>query len=416
MAITLVSVPLTAKYLGAERYGLWLLLSTFLSWVATADLGLAQSLKNTLATADGQEDETLAKTAVSNAVCLSITIASGLGLIFWVAFPYIDWSRVFNVRSSLAIDDANSAMVAIAVVFLAQLVLTIPLEIYNAYQEGYWSSLWIGLSNIISIGSLIVAIHYQASLTVLVVAVFGTNLLGNIFAAIHIFYWKRPWLRPNIAYFRWNEASALLKIGSQFWIAQVAAILLLQTDLIIVAQLFSAVEVAKYGIALKLFSLIGVVQMSFVFPLWSAYAEAAARQDYIWTAKTFRRSTLTVLYFTVAASLFLVIFGQQIIHGLIGKSLVPENYLLLAMSLTVILNGITISVRTFLNGLGEAKLQALVAPPSSILNFAASIFFGRWLGPIGVSLGTSMSLTFLLFIYRYFVARKLKDFKLKTIG
>jgi hypothetical protein len=43
MAIGLISVPLTAKYLGAERYGLWLTLSTFLGWGGMADFGLVNS-------------------------------------------------------------------------------------------------------------------------------------------------------------------------------------------------------------------------------------------------------------------------------------------------------------------------------------------------------------------------------------
>jgi hypothetical protein len=36
--IGLISMPLTAKYLGTECFGMWLTLSNFLAWVETADL------------------------------------------------------------------------------------------------------------------------------------------------------------------------------------------------------------------------------------------------------------------------------------------------------------------------------------------------------------------------------------------
>ena len=52
VAAGLLSIPITSKYLGVERFGLWLTLSTLLTWVSVADLGLANSLTNVLASAN----------------------------------------------------------------------------------------------------------------------------------------------------------------------------------------------------------------------------------------------------------------------------------------------------------------------------------------------------------------------------
>src|SRR5438034_11524886 len=47
-----VSVPLTVDYLGAERYGVWLTISSLLLWVALTDFGLAgNALVNVLSEA-----------------------------------------------------------------------------------------------------------------------------------------------------------------------------------------------------------------------------------------------------------------------------------------------------------------------------------------------------------------------------
>ena len=52
-----VSVPLTVDYLGAERYGVWLTISSLLLWVALTDFGLAgNALVNVLSEAVGHDD------------------------------------------------------------------------------------------------------------------------------------------------------------------------------------------------------------------------------------------------------------------------------------------------------------------------------------------------------------------------
>jgi hypothetical protein len=39
--ISFLSVPLTVHYLGAERYGVWLTISSLLTWMTMTDFGLA---------------------------------------------------------------------------------------------------------------------------------------------------------------------------------------------------------------------------------------------------------------------------------------------------------------------------------------------------------------------------------------
>src|SRR5215471_17509807 len=57
-----VSVPLTIGYLGAERYGVWLTISSLLMWVALTDFGLTgNALVNVLSEAIGRDDREAAR-------------------------------------------------------------------------------------------------------------------------------------------------------------------------------------------------------------------------------------------------------------------------------------------------------------------------------------------------------------------
>src|ERR1700749_4316509 len=57
IVISFVSVPLTVHYLGAERYGVWLTISSLLTWMALTDFGIAgNALVNVLAERSGRDD------------------------------------------------------------------------------------------------------------------------------------------------------------------------------------------------------------------------------------------------------------------------------------------------------------------------------------------------------------------------
>src|ERR1700730_2419490 len=79
--ISFLSVPLTIHYLGSERYGVWLSISSLLTWMALTDFGLSgNALVNVLAESSGKDDFEAARQYASSAfwVLTSISIVSGL--------------------------------------------------------------------------------------------------------------------------------------------------------------------------------------------------------------------------------------------------------------------------------------------------------------------------------------------------
>ena len=389
----LISIPLIAKYLGTERFGLWLILNTFLSWISIADFGLANSLTNVLAIADGKENNKAAKEAVSSAFCLMIIVMFVLTALFSIAYPLVPWEMVFNISSKLAKEEVGTAVIICFILFVIRLPLSITGRIYVAYQEGYFYQLWSGLSRVLSIIFSIFAIYLKASLPLLIATYFGIVLLGDVFAGIHLFYFKRQWLIPDIKYFIWIKSKWLFKTGFQFWIAQISAIFIFQTDLIIVAKLFGASTVASYGVILKLFALIGLVQSAFVGPLWPAYTEALSRKDYCWIIKIFKKSVYISFIFSLIIGSFIVMFSPIIISSWFNKEyVIIENSLLLAMLFTSILNSIAQCIGILVNGLGKIRLQAFIAPISAIINLFLSVFLGNLMGVSGVAWATGICL------------------------
>ena len=53
---TLISIPLTVRYLGTERYGLWVTITSVIALLTFADLGLGNGVLNAISEAHGGDD------------------------------------------------------------------------------------------------------------------------------------------------------------------------------------------------------------------------------------------------------------------------------------------------------------------------------------------------------------------------
>ena len=95
----LISVPLTFRYLGAERYGIWMVLISIIAAMGFADLGIGNGLMNAVSEAYGKDDHHLAKEYITSALALMLCIATLLALAGAVAYPFLPWLRLFNVKS-----------------------------------------------------------------------------------------------------------------------------------------------------------------------------------------------------------------------------------------------------------------------------------------------------------------------------
>ena len=65
VVISFLFVPLAIKFLGTEKYGIWLTVSSVIAWINIFDFGLGNGLRNKLVEAITLKKNHLAKTYVS---------------------------------------------------------------------------------------------------------------------------------------------------------------------------------------------------------------------------------------------------------------------------------------------------------------------------------------------------------------
>ena len=96
LLVSLVTLPLTFKYLGPERYGLWMVLISVISAMGFADLGIGNGLMNAISEAYGKDDRNLAREYVTSAFVMMLGIALFLGVAGAIAYPFMPWGTAIQ--------------------------------------------------------------------------------------------------------------------------------------------------------------------------------------------------------------------------------------------------------------------------------------------------------------------------------
>ncbi len=86
--VSLLLVPLTIHYINPTQYGIWVTLSSVISWIAFFDVGLGNGLRNKLAEALAVGDEQLARKYISTTYAVLAMIMSGIYLLFLLSIPW----------------------------------------------------------------------------------------------------------------------------------------------------------------------------------------------------------------------------------------------------------------------------------------------------------------------------------------
>ncbi|MDQ6671599.1 MAG: oligosaccharide flippase family protein [Chloroflexota bacterium] len=384
---TLLTVPLALSYLGSERYGVWMSVTSLVAIITAADLGISNGLLNAISKAHGKEDQELARRYISSAFFMLSGIAGLLALIVLVLQTVVSWPHLLNATSAeIALEAQPTALVLLAC-SLAGIPLGVAARVHLGYQEGFINSLWQGVGSIVGLIGLVVAIALGASLPWLVLAVAGGPVIGggsNLLVLVR----QRDWVRPRWSAVDRDAATRLLKTGLQFAILQAVFAVAFLSDNLVVARIFGPGAAAQYSVHAQLFGLAPVIAAMALSPFWPAYGEALARGDVDWVRKALVRSLLATLVVVGGVSVLFLLTGDYVIQLWVGSRIEPSRPLMLGLALWAILSSMGTAVSMFLNGAGILKLQVVLAVLMAVAALAGKVAFGQTFGLPGVIWGT----------------------------
>jgi O-antigen/teichoic acid export membrane protein len=382
VVISFLLVPLTLSYLGTEKYGIWLTMTSVVAWMYFFDFGLGNGMRNKVAEALALGERHSVRMYVSTAYAVLGGIALILLVLFLAVYPILPWERVFQAPAGLESEVARLVLIVFAF-FCMQFVFALVNTLLTADQHpaaaGYLST----IGSAISLGVVILLMKFgEGSLVHLGIGFGLANLLPLIGASVYLYRSRYKEFAPRWSAVDLSKSKDLLSLGVKFFLLQSAAIIIYATDNMIITQILGPSEVAVYGIAFKYMSAVTMVFGIVITPFWSAFTDAYHRSDLRWIERIMRR-LITFWGYAAVVTILLVAISGFAYQFWVGDMIAVPFAVTITMAVYVIVNAWNSVFASFQNGVGVLRLQLIGAGIGGVINIPLAVFLA---GPLGLGI------------------------------
>lgn len=355
---TLITIPLTLNYLGSELFGVWMVISGVIGFMAFSDLGIGMGLQNALSKAYGQEDLASPKHYVANSYLMVVGLATGLAILLVGIFAVIPVEGLFRIDDETALTDAVLALKFSLLAFALGMPVTLIQRVLGGMQKTYIANNVMLVGSLISLLAILAAVKFDMGLAGLAVMFILSPTLTLLVYSVYFFY-KNKIYRPSLS----NVSSHYLKpvVSAGVWTVFVQIIYTAKMNVptMIISASLGLIAVAEYSVVQKLIGLAASMIGMALQPLWVVYGEAYYRGDKEWVVGTLKKSIKLVLLLSILAAIAFQLIGQSLILFWVGGEVLPSSMLILGFSLWMIASNVNICFAMLLNGTGSFKNQAI---------------------------------------------------------
>jgi len=391
--LPLITVPLFLKYLGTTRYGLYESIGALAVYIGLTNAGLTLGLINHLTECHVADDRELARRYVSSLTpALVITVILGL-LLITVITPIVPWARVFNVADPRAAREIPWSFWLAGLLTLLGFVAGIPSAVYTGYQETHLNNIWDGAAKLVSLAACIAVVRFPGlGILGVVFAITGVQTIVRLINLGTLFYYEKPFLSPSWRLFDWTLLKRMMNASILLFILQMSAVLLFQSDKLIIGIGMKPEDVAPYAILGRVFLSGYGVFMMLLNPLWPASGEAVRRGDVAWVRKSLRLSMLVGMGIMGCIGIALLLFTQPVLARFPAAAGVHvSRSLILAVTITFVLRAWVDSRSIILNSVNILKPQIVFYTGHAVLNLVLAIALVKPFGVEGVAWSTPIT-------------------------
>ncbi len=384
LVLSLLTIPIALKYLGSERYGLWMLaLSTF-SLTSFLDLGITPALKNKMAESYAQKNNEAFKYYASCSIFLSICICL-LGLVLAAISGFVNWHSVFNIGTEIPYSEVTWLVVGMVLVLMMTLGLYTIEAIYAARMEINSIRITQLITLIIGFTLFWLLISINSPLAVVAIVMPFTGAVGQVVLLVSL---VRRGLVANVlrpidvgSTFRDLMPSSLSFIG-----IQVSVALSVATPAFLIARFSTLSDVAIFSIAYKLASVPLFTLAEILKVFWPVFTVAWTNRELVWLRSRLRFGLVGTVGLLVPFSIILVLWGGDLILIWTDEKIEASRSLLFALSAWVIVQGGLQWLSTFLHSVSDFFFELFSFWAIAVLLVPLTIFFLKSFGLTGVGI------------------------------
>ena len=359
MLALIITVPMTLPYLGQERFGVWMTVASFASVLSFMDLGVGNGLINRVAAAKATGDPIKLKFTIFHGLVLLLLIGMAVATLLIPVSSLLPWSSLIKVSSPAATEEARKAVSIFVILFAASIPLGGLQKIYQGLQRAWIVHIVKGIGSLLSLALVYHLAQKKAGSPELLLATFGVQTFMPLLLFFILLKDRLIAIPTNkIIRISWiSESKALIQIGGLFFVLQIGALIGWGGDSLIASSLLGAAEVSKLALVQRLFLFVSLPLSIMNAPLWSAYADARARNDKLFIRQTLRKSLVCTAFLAILISTTVVLFSGNIFtYWTKGAVRIPAE-LVVFFGIWTVFEATGNAFAMFLNGVGEVRSQ-----------------------------------------------------------
>ncbi|WP_428330045.1 lipopolysaccharide biosynthesis protein [Mucilaginibacter sp.] len=390
MILSFAIVPLSINLLGANEYGLWLTIFSFVNFFLFFDLGLGNGLKNKITISLANNDIKSTRAYISTGYFVFAALSLVLILLLISVISVIDMNSFLNT-SGISGPKVKQAMLIVGITIITSFTLNFVYNISAAQQKISFANLGMVLNNGIAVLVLIYLNISKTPISITVMAIITASALILSMLITNVAFFRRnPGLIPSVKDFRSDLLKSTLKLSTGFFIVQIQVIIISFTDTIIINKYLGNYEVTRYNLVYKLFNAVIILLSLVSMPLWTVFTEAFEKKDNLWIKNVFKRFNYTILIATVVFIL-LGVFINPVLYIWTHHNYQIPALLITGMIIYHVAYAWNYNYSVFLNSISAIKVQLPYLIITSILNIPLCIYFIHLgLGSAGVVIASAI--------------------------
>jgi O-antigen/teichoic acid export membrane protein len=392
IVISLVLLPLTLNYVNAMQYGIWVTVSSVIAWMSSFDLGMGNGLRNKVAAAYAHKSEEKGRMYVSTTYAVLGLIALFFFFSFMIFNIFLDWSKIFNTPGEMR-DSLSLVVVIVLVCFCFQFILQTINQLLTAIHLPYKANLVQFSGHALSLVGILFLTFFTESNLLYMVAVLAASPV-IMMAVFSLFYFSNDlrFLKPNFKLINFKMSKGLFTTGGVFFVIQIGALVLYQTDNLIIANVLGMEQVSVFNVVYKYYMSLFMVISVVLTPYWSAFTDAFELNDYAWMRNNIQKLRKIFLGFILLCAIIIGI-SPIVFKYWIGDALViPFSVSLAVGSYFIVFFWHNIHT-VFINGIGKLRIQLITILLGALVNVPLSILLGNLIGLSGVILSNFIIFT-----------------------
>lgn len=397
--------PLIVLHVGKELYGVYLLGVTINGYFSTFDLGVGSAVKKYVPEYIGRKDSKGLRSVIN--ASFSFFVIFGLvaaGILYFLSFLGPTLFKVTPANETI--------MRNLFLVFAAVAVFHWPLQTFRGVVQGLQRYDWLaGLNTVVQIGYLIGTyfLLIRGFGIVSIAILFQSLVLSADFVFFLVSHSHIKGLKLRFPCLRQEILKEIFSFSIYVFLASIAGIVILSIDDLVISVFVSVAAVTIYKVAFIMQTMIRTINSMLGSPLMTLCAEMEGAGEYEKQQQLLLKGTryMTLLVLPVIA--IAIIFSERFILIWMGpefrEAILPAQILLFFWLFNITLEVGTASLTA--KGIVRPILWILIIV--AVCNLSLSLILVRFLGILGVALGTTISMVLINFpLTLYFVSKKIK--------